>query len=261
MQRKPFKLESLFFLLVASALVLLPLSYAEPGAADAVEKSADTKETAKTPTAAVKPAEAASEKPTEASTPAAPAKKEGAPSAVAAPQGAAGTSQQPQNPVAGPPRVKITTNLGSFTVELNPEKAPITVKNFLAYVDEGYYSGTIFHRVISGFMIQGGGFTEDMKKKKTKAPIVLEAKKGLSNLRGTIAMARTSNPNSATSQFFINVVNNRNLDSYGGGYAVFGKVIEGMEVVDQIRAVKTAPRRMHRDVPVVAVVIKSATRL
>jgi peptidyl-prolyl cis-trans isomerase A (cyclophilin A) len=153
------------------------------------------------------------------------------------------------------PQVIFKTSHGDFVVELNPEKAPITVKNFLSYVDSGYYSGTIFHRVISSFMIQGGGFTPDMNKKATQAPIVLESKKGLSNLRGTIAMARTNNPNSATSQFFINVVNNRNLDSYGGGYAVFGKVISGMETVDKIRAVRTAPRSGHRDVPVENVVI------
>ena len=159
------------------------------------------------------------------------------------------------------PQVIFKTSHGDFVVELDPEKAPITVKNFLGYVDSGYYSGTIFHRVISSFMIQGGGFSPDMNKKATEAPIILESMKGLSNLRGTIAMARTNNPNSATSQFFINVVNNRNLDSYGGGYAVFGKVISGMETVDKIRAVRTGSRAGHRDVPVENVVINSATRL
>lgn len=159
------------------------------------------------------------------------------------------------------PKVKFTTNLGEFTVELNPKAAPVTVKNFMGYVDAGFYNGTIFHRVISSFMIQGGGFTADMTKKTTKAPIILEAKNGLSNVRGTIAMARTGNPNSATSQFFINVVHNRNLDSFGGGYAVFGEVISGMETVDKIRAVGTTKKSGHRDVPVDTVVIQSATRL
>jgi cyclophilin family peptidyl-prolyl cis-trans isomerase len=151
--------------------------------------------------------------------------------------------------------------MGHFVVELNSEKAPITVKNFLSYVDAGFYNNLIFHRVISNFMIQGGGFNVDMKKADTKAPIALESKKGLSNLRGTIAMARTGNPNSATSQFFINVVNNRNLDSYGGGYAVFGKVIEGLENVDKIRMVPTGYKAGHRDVPVKPIIITGAKRL
>ena len=162
---------------------------------------------------------------------------------------------------AAPARVRFETNMGHFVVELNAEKAPITVKNFLSYVDAGFYNNLIFHRVISNFMIQGGGFNVDMKKADTQAPIVLESKKGLSNLRGTIAMARTGNPNSATSQFFINVVNNRNLDSYGGGYAVFGKVIEGLENVDKIRTVPTGYKAGHRDVPVKPVIITSAKRL
>ena len=148
--------------------------------------------------------------------------------------------------------------MGTFIVELDPVKAPVTVKNFLSYVNKGYYSGTIFHRVIKNFMIQGGGFTPDMVKKKTDPPIVLEAQKGLSNMRGTIAMARTGNPNSATSQFFINVVNNRNLDHMGGGYAVFGKVIKGMEVVDKIRNTATATKSRFRDVPVETMLIKSS---
>jgi peptidyl-prolyl cis-trans isomerase A (cyclophilin A) len=159
------------------------------------------------------------------------------------------------------PRVRFETSMGAFTLELNPTKAPITVKNFLSYVDEGYYAGTVFHRVISNFMIQGGGFTEDMNKKKTKAPIKLETGRGLSNMRGTIAMARTNNPNSATSQFFVNVKNNRNLDAMGGGYAVFGKVIEGMDIIDNIRKVKTGRKGPHGNVPLKTVVIKSATRL
>jgi cyclophilin family peptidyl-prolyl cis-trans isomerase len=164
-------------------------------------------------------------------------------------------------PAIGKPKVKFKTNLGEFIVELNPEKAPITVKNFMGYVDAGFYSNTIFHRVISSFMIQGGGFTSDMNKKATNSPIVLESKNGLSNTRGTIAMARTGNPNSATSQFFINVVHNRNLDNFGGGYAVFGEVISGLKVIDKIRAVKTASKSGHKDVPVDTVIIESATRL
>ena len=164
-------------------------------------------------------------------------------------------------PVTGKPKVKFKTNLGEFIVELNPEKAPITVKNFMGYVDAGFYSNTIFHRVISSFMIQGGGFTADMNKKPTNESIVLESKNGLSNIRGTIAMARTGNPNSATSQFFINVVHNRNLDNFGGGYAVFGEVISGLKVIDKIRAVRTASKSGHKDVPVDTVVIESATRL
>jgi peptidyl-prolyl cis-trans isomerase A (cyclophilin A) len=159
------------------------------------------------------------------------------------------------------PVVRFETSLGGFTVELYPEKAPISVANFLRYVDGGFYAGTIFHRVISGFMIQGGGFTPDMVKKDTNAPIPLEVGKGLSNLRGTLAMARTSDPNSATSQFFVNVVNNRRLDNLGGGYAVFGKVIEGMEVVDKIRATPTARKGQYGDVPVETVLIKSAQRV
>lgn len=159
------------------------------------------------------------------------------------------------------PVIRFETSLGGFTVELYPEKAPISVANFLRYVDSGFYAGTIFHRVISGFMIQGGGFTPDMVKKDTNAPIPLEVGKGLSNLRGTIAMARTSDPNSATSQFFVNVVNNRRLDNLGGGYAVFGKVIEGMDTVDKIRATPTARKGQYGDVPVETVLIKSAQRV
>ena len=159
------------------------------------------------------------------------------------------------------PVVRFETSLGGFTVELYPEKAPISVANFLRYVDSGFYAGTIFHRVISGFMIQGGGFTPDMVKKDTNAPIPLEVGKGLSNLQGTIAMARTSDPNSATSQFFVNVVNNHRLDNLGGGYAVFGKVIEGMETVNKIRATPTARKGQYGDVPVETVLIKSAQRV
>jgi cyclophilin family peptidyl-prolyl cis-trans isomerase len=161
------------------------------------------------------------------------------------------------------PVVVIETSLGNITVQLDPEKAPISVKNFLSYVDEGFYNGTIFHRVIKGFMIQGGGMTADMQRKPTKAPIRNEATNGLSNVRGTIAMARTGEVNSATSQFFINTIDNgaRGLDHSGidpakFGYAVFGKVIDGMDVVDKIESVKTGPG----DVPVEPVVIKAIKR-
>lgn len=152
------------------------------------------------------------------------------------------------------PVVMIETNKGTITLELYADKAPITVKNFLDYVNSGHYDGTIFHRVIDGFMIQGGGFTKDMTQKSVKAPIVNEAENGLKNDRGTIAMARTSDVNSATSQFFINVVDNTMLDFKGKnpahyGYCVFGKVIEGMDVVDKIKAVKTGSKQMHANVP------------
>jgi peptidyl-prolyl cis-trans isomerase A (cyclophilin A) len=175
-------------------------------------------------------------------------------------QGSAQTTT-PQEKKMTIPKVKFVTNLGAFVVELYPEKAPISVENFLKYVDSGYYTGTIFHRVISSFMVQGGGFDENMNKKPTNPPIALEVGKGLSNQRGTIAMARTNDPNSATSQFFVNVVNNSNLDHTGGGYAVFGRVIEGMETIDVIKSVATTRKGPHGDVPVSPVIIQSATRL
>jgi len=159
-----------------------------------------------------------------------------------------------------PKKVKLETSMGEIVIELNEEAAPVTVKNFLRYVEEGFFDGTIFHRVIPDFMIQGGGFTPDMRQKKTHAPIVNEAGNGLKNARGTITMARTNEPDSATSQFFINHKNNDFLNYAGPGkpgYAVFGKVIEGMETVDKIAAVKTATRMGMRDVPVEPVVIKS----
>lgn len=142
------------------------------------------------------------------------------------------------------PRVKISTNLGDIVLELNAARAPTTVENFLAYVNKGFYDGTIFHRVISTFMIQGGGYTKNFSKKPTAAPIKNEANNGLQNVRGSIAMARTGDPHSASSQFFINVVDNHFLDfrsetMRGWGYAVFGKVVEGMDVVDKIRKVQT----------------------
>jgi cyclophilin family peptidyl-prolyl cis-trans isomerase len=163
------------------------------------------------------------------------------------------------------PRVTITTSLGAIVLELDPAKAPKTVENFLAYVDAGFYDGTIFHRVIPGFMIQGGGHTGDMMRKTTREPIQNESKNGLSNLRGTIAMARTSDPHSATSQFFINSVDNSGgLDAGktpdGWGYTVFGKVVEGLDVVDAISKVATTTKSGNRDVPVEAVVIQSVKR-
>lgn len=157
--------------------------------------------------------------------------------------------------------VVLDTSMGQIQIELNPEKAPVTVKNFVDYVEAGHYNGLIFHRVIPGFMVQGGGMTPDMEQRKTKAPIKNEAANGLKNERGTIAMARTSDPDSATSQFFINVVDNKSLDRPnpdGHGYAVFGKVTKGMDVVDKIVAVETGSRGFHQDVPVKPIVIKSA---
>jgi cyclophilin family peptidyl-prolyl cis-trans isomerase len=157
--------------------------------------------------------------------------------------------------------VKLETNKGNIVIELNEQAAPVTVRNFLGYIEAGFYDGTIFHRVIPGFMIQGGGFTEQMARKKTRAPIINEAKNGLSNLRGTIAMARTSDPDSATCQFFINHSDNEFLnyvDESKAGYAVFGKVTEGMDVVDAIAAIKTTTKNSMEDVPVETVTIQSA---
>lgn len=161
------------------------------------------------------------------------------------------------------PRVELDTSAGKIVLELDPEKAPITTENFLKYVDAGYYDNLIFHRVISGFMIQTGGLDDQMKDKKEgqRAPIKNESGNGLSNKRGTIAMARTNDPNSATSQFFINHADNPNLDNYGGGYAVFGKVVEGMDVVDEIAKTQTTTKAGHQDVPVKAIYIKSAKRV
>ena len=164
---------------------------------------------------------------------------------------------------AAAPKVLLKTSLGDITLELNPEKAPKSVDNFLTYVKSGFYDGTIFHRVIDGFMIQGGGFTADLRQKKTRAPIAIESKNGLSNLRGTLAMARTMDPNSGTAQFFINTVDNPRLDYAGDanpGYAVFGKVVSGMDVVDKIRAVETgAQGPFASDVPKTPVVIEKAS--
>jgi len=162
------------------------------------------------------------------------------------------------------PRVRLETNKGVIVLELAPTKAPVTTKNFLMYVREGFFDGTIFHRVIPNFMIQGGGFTEAMEKKRTHPSIKNEAGNGLKNLRGTVAMARTSQVDSANSQFFINVVDNPYLDhrddsSRGYGYCVFGKVVEGMDVVDAIAKVKTGVSHGMRDVPVQPVIIEHAT--
>jgi len=170
-----------------------------------------------------------------------------------------GGASQEKNPV-----IEFDTTLGKIKIELNSEKAPITVKNFLEYVNSGFYNGTIFHRVIPGFMIQGGGFTPDLTEKPTREPIRNEAGNGLSNLRGTIAMARTQDPDSATAQFFINVVDNstkldRRYALDGAGYAVFGKVTSGMDVADKIVAVKTTGKGpMPSDVPEETVLIKTA---
>jgi cyclophilin family peptidyl-prolyl cis-trans isomerase len=158
--------------------------------------------------------------------------------------------------------VRFETSLGSFTLELDAAKAPVTVENFLAYVDDGFFDGLIFHRVIPGFMVQGGGMTPDMAQKKNKAPIKNEASNGLKNKRGTIAMARTNDPHSATSQFFINLVDNDFLDASPGnaGYAVFGRVVNGLDTIDRIAKERTGRRKGHDDVPVTDVVIQSAKR-
>jgi len=165
----------------------------------------------------------------------------------------------------GNPMVLISTSKGDIKVELYPDRAPETVKNFLAYVNAGYYDGTIFHRVIKGFMIQGGGLTADMKDKREgqRAPIKNESSNGLKNDTGTIAMARTAAPDSATSQFYINVADNDALNKAPGkdGYAVFGKVVEGMDVVKKIEQAQTASKGMHQDVPTEAITIKSAKEL
>lgn len=169
-------------------------------------------------------------------------------------------AEEKKNPV-----VVMETSMGTIEIELFADKAPITVKNFLAYVDDKFYDGLIFHRVISNFMIQGGGMEPGLKERRTKEPIKNEADNGVSNARGTIAMARTGEPDSATAQFFINVVDNSNLDHKGAdkrrfGYCVFGKVIKGMEVVDKIKEVEVADKDIHQNVPVKDVEIKSVRR-
>jgi peptidyl-prolyl cis-trans isomerase B (cyclophilin B) len=159
--------------------------------------------------------------------------------------------------------IKLTTNHGVIALELNADKAPKTVANFIAYVEAGHYNNTVFHRVIKNFMIQGGGMEPGMNQKPCKAPIENEAANGLKNKRGTVAMARTSDPHSATAQFFINTVDNDFLDfkspsGQGWGYCVFGEVVEGMDVVDKIRAVRTGNKGFHQDVPVEDVIIEKA---
>jgi len=158
-------------------------------------------------------------------------------------------------------KVRLATSLGDIVIELDAEKAPKSTDNFLKYVKAGHYDGVIFHRVIETFMIQGGGMKPDLSEKPTRPPIPLESGNGLSNLRGTLAMARTGDPNSATAQFFINVVDNQRLDKSEGrdGYAVFGKVVEGMDVVDKIKVVPVQNKGMHQNVPVTPVTIKKAT--
>ncbi|WP_306674567.1 peptidylprolyl isomerase [Endozoicomonas sp. ISHI1] len=172
----------------------------------------------------------------------------------------------PDKPVAEalqPVDVVIKTSKGDMTIRLNPGKAPVTVENFLAYVDKGFYEGLVFHRVMPGFMIQGGGMTADMSQKPTSAPIRNEPGNGLRNRRGTISMARTANPDSATSQFFINLVNNEFLNNRPGrpGYAVFGEVIKGEEVMDSIASVKTGNRGPHANVPVDPITILTVERV
>jgi peptidyl-prolyl cis-trans isomerase B (cyclophilin B) len=168
------------------------------------------------------------------------------------------------NAQAQNPQVEMRTSMGTIVLELQPENAPETVKNFLQYVKDGFYNGTIFHRVIADFMIQGGGFTADMQQKKTRDAIKHEGGNGLKNQVGTIAMARTADPNSATSQFFINVVDNQMLDFRGPGpqeigYCVFGRVIKGLDVVNKIRNVQTASRAGHQNVPVQTVTLEKVS--
>jgi peptidyl-prolyl cis-trans isomerase A (cyclophilin A) len=159
--------------------------------------------------------------------------------------------------------IRFETTLGDFTIELFEKDAPETVANFTRYIDESFFDGTIFHRIVPGFVIQGGGFTEDMTQKKTKAPVKNEADNGLKNKRGTLSMARTNDINSATSQFFVNLKDNDFLDHSRGnfGYAVFAKVTEGMDVIDKIAAVETGRKRGFDDVPVEAVTMKSVRRV
>jgi cyclophilin family peptidyl-prolyl cis-trans isomerase len=178
-------------------------------------------------------------------------------------QTVAGTQTPTAEPAPGNPVVVISTSFGDITVELYKDRAPVSVDNFLRYVAEGFYEGTVFHRVVSGFMIQGGGLTTDLVEKPTHPPIRNEATNGLNNVRGTVAMARTESLRSATAQFFINVADNRvRLDHHGYapsdfGYAVFGRVLSGMDVCDRIARVETRSKGPHENVPVEPVVIKS----
>ena len=199
--------------------------------------------------------------------PAKPAAKQPAKAAPAAAKPKAADKTAPANDKpASATKVLVKTSLGDMTIELYPDKAPKSVENFLAYANSGFYDGTIFHRVIDNFMIQGGGFTRELRQKPTRPTITNEAKNGLSNLRGTVAMARTGDPNSATAQFFINVVDNPRLDftseqnGMTWGYCVFGKVISGLEVVDKIKAVPTGAQGPFKsDVPTTPVVIEKVS--
>jgi cyclophilin family peptidyl-prolyl cis-trans isomerase len=186
--------------------------------------------------------------------------------AVPNPASSTSTEKETAMPATKNPTVRLATSMGDVTIELYPEQAPVSVSNFLAYIDGGFYSGTVFHRVIPGFMIQGGGFTADMAQKPTRAAIKNEADNGLLNTRGTLAMARTMVVDSATSQFFINTVDNTFLNfksktPQGYGYAVFGKVIDGMDVIDKIEKVRTGNKGPHQNVPVETVSILKAERL
>jgi cyclophilin family peptidyl-prolyl cis-trans isomerase len=177
---------------------------------------------------------------------------------------AATTAKEGKGNVSENPKVLMKTNKGDLVVECYPDKAPITVANFLQYTRDGFYDGTVFHRVIPGFVIQGGGFTADLNRKETRDAIKNEASNGLKNLRGTLSMARTPDINSATSQFFVNLVDNKSLDhrdtsARGYGYAVFAKVTEGMDVVDEIAKVQTTMKKGLSDVPAEAIVIEKAT--
>ena len=187
------------------------------------------------------------------------------PIAPLTPEAKMNAPEAPQTPEVANPQIVLETSMGSITIELNREKAPVTVDNFLRYVDEKHYDGTIFHRVIKGFMIQGGGFEPGMNQKATHDQIFNEAANGLKNLRGTIAMARTGDPHSASAQFFINHTDNGALDytsstPAGFGYCVFGKVVDGMDVVDKIATVATGQAGPFGDVPTENIVLKSATR-
>ncbi|KAF0093967.1 MAG: peptidyl-prolyl cis-trans isomerase B (cyclophilin B) [Puniceicoccaceae bacterium 5H] len=183
--------------------------------------------------------------------------------APASPRSSRNQTQEDIEPMADNPQVTLKTSKGDITLELFADKAPITVENFLKYVENDHYDNTVFHRVIPGFMVQGGGMNADMQEKPTMAPIQNEAKNSVPNRRGTVAMARTNDLNSATSQFFINLVDNDFLNGNGitGGYAVFGRVIEGMDVVDAIAKVQTSSKGYHDDVPVEPIVIEDAVRI
>lgn len=168
-------------------------------------------------------------------------------------------------PAVAAPKVLLKTSMGDVTIELAADKAPKSTANFLAYVNSGFYDGTVFHRVIDNFMVQGGGFTKELQQKPTRASIINESKNGLSNVRGSIAMARTADPNSATAQFFVNVVDNPQLDYASDaqpGYCVFGKVIAGLDVIDKIKGMPTGPQNQFRsDVPTTPIVIEKASVL